>query len=550
MADNETQINLRFKVNDDGSIVLDKIGKSIQKVEDNTTRMNSSLGVIKLDSLINLGERAFNAGERIYDLAKEVARFGSDLERNAKTLGMNISEYQKWVYVAKSADVETQQFMQGIRSLTNVMAESPDKISRMGISVKNMGGDFKTIDQILPEIIEKISATGDVTAQNAKAMELFGTKAGLAFANLVREGKNIGEIRDRFREMNFEISSGVIENLARSEQAFKDMEFAGMKIKASLYPVIVEVANATQWWANTIGIVVDKLEMLRLHGEVKELKSLKEWLKYTKEQGGSAETIKDYETRIKEIQDRWARTTSSKANLPGSGQMINEEAAALSRVVEQASKLSGFYGDNVKLLKQANAEIDRMSKGPDIMEGLGIKTTIGAKKEIFGVLEKYETLRGQGYSEEEMEQARAKLEEQLRTLESKYKAESGWKGIGEEGGVRWWSNVIPKEGVGRDITDMVQKGIEELNRMQAAAERATGPKTIMIDYTPVESANEAVKELRGLLNEMDNRVVTIKIKQEVSGELGSNVMETIDENMTRRFTNKQSRFGAAIRGNE
>jgi hypothetical protein len=219
---------------------------------------------------------------------------------------------------------------------------------------------------------------------------------------------------------------------------------------------------------------------------------------------------------------------------------------ALERAAEAEAALNNFYADDVQKLKQLNLLADQRVKSLEIMSALGVKTTKGAEAEIEGIQKQYKALMGQGYSPEEMTAARAKLEEQLKAVESKYKSESGWKSVGEEGGTRWWSNVTPKEGVGRDITDMVQKGIDELNRMQAASERATGPKTIMIDSSRVDTANQAVEELRKRLDDINNQVVTVTIKQRVEAE-NPLVMEQLEDALVTRISNKRSSLGSIIR---
>ncbi len=552
----ETEINVRFKVNDDGSVVLDKIGKGMQRIQDNVESANKSLGLISGASLLYLGEKAIQAAGQMYRLAESTANFGGEIERNSVALGMNTSQYQQWTYVAKSADVELDQFLKGIRGLTNVMSESPIKIERFGISTKNAAGELKNVDEILPELITRLSKIGNTTELNAAAMDIFGARSGMAFATMIREGKNIDEITRHFKDMNLEISESTIKKLAESEQAFKDLAFAGQKLKASLHPVITELARDAEWWASAIGMVVDKFETMQDKAATKELLNLKQQLAFSKtpEAGafgmGDLETQQSLEKRIKELQEGWK--VSGKA--PGGGmgpdpqsvEAAKELSKALQKAAEAESELNSFYADDVQKLKTLNLLAEQRTKALDIMSELGVKTTKGAEAEIEAVQKKYKTLMGQGYSPEEMEQARVKLEEQLKAVETKYKTESGWKRTGEEGGVQWWSNVVPKEGVGANITDMVKKGIDELNRMKQAAESITGPKTMMIDYTQVQSAGEMVDQLRGKLAQLGNEPIVITIKQRIESE-NPIVVSQVEDALVTRLENKQSRLGSIIR---
>jgi hypothetical protein len=60
----EKQINLRFRVTDEGTITLDKIAQGITKVEKSAQGMSSSLSLIKWDSIVNLGKQLISTGEQ------------------------------------------------------------------------------------------------------------------------------------------------------------------------------------------------------------------------------------------------------------------------------------------------------------------------------------------------------------------------------------------------------------------------------------------------------------------------------------------------------
>lgn len=97
----------------------------------------------------------------------------------------------------------------------------------------------------------------------------------------------------------------------------------------------------------------------------------------------------------------------------------------------------------------------------------------------------------------------------------------------------------------RNVSEMVQKSIDELERMQKASEEATGPKTIMIDYTPVKDANEAVGILREALENLSSRdwPITVTIDQRIKGDQ----LQIIEDELTRRIVNKQSSLSSVIK---
>jgi len=222
-----------------------KFTSEMEKARKSIGGLRGDLQLIRFDSIVNLGERAFRAGQQIYNLMESTSALGSEIQRNARTLDMSTQEYQKWLYVAKAADVEAEQFMMGLRVLTKNLGdfsrgtgESKDAFQRLGLSSKDA---FKSMSELLPEIIKKLSEVKNVGEQNALTMDIFGSRSGLAIANMVREGKNIDEIIQRFKELGGGIDDVSLKKLADAEQSFKDFNLVMQKVKAEALAPAVSV---------------------------------------------------------------------------------------------------------------------------------------------------------------------------------------------------------------------------------------------------------------------------------------------------------------------
>lgn len=105
----EQDLTLRFKVQDDGSIVMDKISRKLEEIPQHVSKMNTSLNLIKWDSLVNLGEKVFDVGQKMYDFAKGQAEAINEIDRMAKVAGMNTTQYQQMAYAAKMSDVSIEE---------------------------------------------------------------------------------------------------------------------------------------------------------------------------------------------------------------------------------------------------------------------------------------------------------------------------------------------------------------------------------------------------------------------------------------------------------
>jgi tetratricopeptide (TPR) repeat protein len=63
-------LTLKFRVTDEGTILLDKISQKISGIDESAKKMNSSLSLIKLDSLINLGARVMSVAGQFEEFFK------------------------------------------------------------------------------------------------------------------------------------------------------------------------------------------------------------------------------------------------------------------------------------------------------------------------------------------------------------------------------------------------------------------------------------------------------------------------------------------------
>lgn len=247
----EQELNLKFRVDDQGSFVLDKIGKSIQTVDKNTQSMNTSLRLIKWDSIVNLGERAFRAAEQVYTFAKSIASAANDIERNSRTLNMSIEDYQRWSYAAKMADVQVEDLMNSIKFLTRSIGEAQKGIGEaaavfatLGIRIKDTSGHTKDQKTILLETIAALGKFADGTNRDILAQQIFG-RSFMQIKPLINEGTEaIKKHMEEAEKMGTVLGDVVVKKGSEAEKQFKQMETQINATKISLAPLALEFAKA------------------------------------------------------------------------------------------------------------------------------------------------------------------------------------------------------------------------------------------------------------------------------------------------------------------
>jgi hypothetical protein len=284
----EKTLELTLKVDDQGSTSLKTFQTNIQKSTDGIQRMGKSLSLIKVEALVNLAQKAYQAGQRIYDLARSTASFGSDIQRTAMQLGVSTDELQKWNYIAKMCDVESTSLAMGVRYLVKQIGDSSRGVGEalpyfqaLGIDVNKLSKEGKSAYDIIGILADKFSKWEDGTQKMTYALNLFGSRAGQAFIpvlNLGREG--VEKLSAEFDKFGLRVDQSTIKTLAEAENAFKRFEIAITNLKTRLAPII-------EWLADKLDWITKKLADLSSAESIKkEYENFQSWVDYRIAAGG------------------------------------------------------------------------------------------------------------------------------------------------------------------------------------------------------------------------------------------------------------------------
>ena len=260
MAD--TTLTMKLKIQDDGSIVLDKFSGKLAEIPKHVDSMNRSISLIKWDSIVNLAQKAFQAGERIYGMARSTAFATMEIERMSKISGLSTDVFQKLSYAAKLSDVESESLAKGLKLLSRSMEEASQGsgdaskwFSIMGLSVKDSVGNLKSLDVMMKEVSNKFERWEDGPRKIAIALALLG-RAGQDMIPLLNEGAaGIQKWASEAEKTGKILSPDLVAKGAELETQFKKLESSVNVMTKSF----ILAAIPTKSFGDDIGILTQKI---------------------------------------------------------------------------------------------------------------------------------------------------------------------------------------------------------------------------------------------------------------------------------------------------
>jgi hypothetical protein len=242
MADNE--LNIRLKVNDDGSVVMDKFAQSIKNVEKNAQGMSQALNVIRYDSIVNLGQKALQAGRQFMEL----------VEAGAKVKSIEDS----FILVGKNSGVAIDELIKNLKKVTNETIDDSDLMKKaMRLMTEGFSADQITQIGAAARTAARLMGTDVSTAYGEMADSIVNLRErGLKTAGFIidldeayaKQAKTLGVTKEQLNDYGKQMAivNAVAEKnleLQRKLNIESDTEYELLQKKAAKWQEIKEAVG-------------------------------------------------------------------------------------------------------------------------------------------------------------------------------------------------------------------------------------------------------------------------------------------------------------------
>jgi hypothetical protein len=616
MADNTKILTLTLQVKDDGSVVVDTVKKKIEDLGNSTASGGKSiadaLGSVKAGWLAAAGgaAAAYASVKEFLDAASEAEQIESRMAFQLSTVGYQFQEIKPYVDEFADSILRTTRFsdemarqslgqmmqytgsveegMNGVRLAMDMATQTGQDLGSTTRFVgMAMNGNAEILGRWIPELRDldsKLGSNATSAEKAAYAVKILNEKFGGASQTDVQTySGQIANLKNQYDELK-EAAGKALMPVARMALSFaKNLLDVPLLLSGSGIPTYADIAaqDEAKRKANEQARInaaakayADDLAQWKATQEQRQAMNyqfaMQEWQikKNTMalidaEEFQAIEKAKKYGADLNQIKNFY--------HLKRLEQIRKEKEEEQTAMLSLATMWKGYYDER----------ISRENEIINLVKGLGIGTTVGAKSEFASIQEEFRKISEQAgmFTPEEMAKIKAAYEEKL-------KAVSPWEGgkweeviapTGQEMGPsgarttwgaesRWEAATMDEEQ--RRIEEMREQALKNIEGMFKGAAAGTPAgiaetfdqtrqkaldlqqtideiknQKLQIDTSRLIEAMNQIDQFEGKLIDLISGDYKIKVGVEI---VGDELIQKIENELASRWANKQSGFRSVV----
>ncbi|GBU21084.1 hypothetical protein R80B4_00973 [Fibrobacteres bacterium R8-0-B4] len=244
-----------------GTVSFDGMTDSLKKLDKLAQKGNDVVkGFAKFaKELDNIGlklSRAFTvplaaATAAVGALAVKTGSYADNLLGLEQSTGLATDTLQEFAHVATTAGGSSEALFSSLTALTGKLpdiaagtGDASKAFHELGVNVLNADGSYRSMENILPEVISRLQGIDDITKRNVLAHDIFGKKTKEVAAILGMSAAEMAKVRQEAHNLGLVTSREGLESANKFrigvENLKGQMAALGREIAVSLMPVLNE----------------------------------------------------------------------------------------------------------------------------------------------------------------------------------------------------------------------------------------------------------------------------------------------------------------------
>jgi hypothetical protein len=193
-------------------------------------------------------------------LGKSAISAADDIAKMANKLGLATDELQRYQFASEISGITTDQFNTAFQRFGRRLGEAAQgfgearpAIKSLNISLREIDGTLRPVNQVFDEAIQKLSQIEDVTLRNALAAKLFDSEG----VKLVQLGKNLAGLKQQAGDLGTIIPEYLLHN---AEDLNDQLTILQKRLAVKLTAALIKFTPYFKALANGAGVLVDNFD--------------------------------------------------------------------------------------------------------------------------------------------------------------------------------------------------------------------------------------------------------------------------------------------------
>lgn len=264
---------------------IDKLGKSVGDVG----RAFGGLFDFARRTLLGIGTWTVLGSASLLGMATAISRVGENIVETSRQLGVGSTFLQEWRFAATRSGLAAEDLDQGLFQLQKRLAEaatgegeSAEVLTALGIAATDVEGRLRPLEDIVPEIQERLAGLHSETLRNALAAKLFGREGQQLGLLLSRPREEMQGLIDRAHELGAILDGEALAASMEYADSWKDLQstLGGVRntLATAVLPVLTSIIEKLQAWLVGHRAQIQAFAEALARSLPDALRSIRDWL--------------------------------------------------------------------------------------------------------------------------------------------------------------------------------------------------------------------------------------------------------------------------------
>lgn len=219
--------NLVAKLTLDDSEYKQKLEENKRVTEEHARQTEKNIGVIAANAWANLASLIVKAGQKIKEITVDLINYADQYSDLSSQYDISTKSLQQFEYIASQSSTTLQSLLSSMTMMYNRAKENDDVFSRLGVSVKDVNGNMKSMDTLFWEVKEALDNVTNSGDKSALMLEVFGRNAMQNGEVLRKSSEELRQMAQRAEDVGIILDEKTIQSASNFNDMLAEMRLRG-----------------------------------------------------------------------------------------------------------------------------------------------------------------------------------------------------------------------------------------------------------------------------------------------------------------------------------